>query len=92
MITPRGRVVASGRLGETIESIRAAQSRDGMITWFAGGHADPWNHVEAAMALTVGGALDEAGRAYEWLRATRARRRVLAHLLPGRRRGRGPPP
>jgi hypothetical protein len=70
MITPRGRVVASGRLGETIESIRAAQSRDGMITWFARGHADPWNHVEAAMALTVGGALDEADRAYEWLRAT----------------------
>ena len=70
MITPRGRVVAGGRLGETIASICAAQSRDGMITWFAGGHADPWNHVEAAMALTVGGALDEADRAYEWLRAT----------------------
>ncbi len=70
MITSRGRVVAGGRLGETIASICAAQSRDGMITWFAGGHADPWNHVEAAMALTVGGALDEADRAYEWLRAT----------------------
>ena len=41
-----------------------------MIPWFAGGHTDPWNHVEAAMALTVGGALDEADRAYEWLRAT----------------------
>ena len=23
----------------------------GMIPWFPGGHADPWNHVEAAMAL-----------------------------------------
>ena len=23
-----------------------------MIPWFDGGHADPWNHVEAAMALS----------------------------------------
>ena len=27
----------------------------GMIPWFPGGHADPWNHVEAAMALALGG-------------------------------------
>ena len=26
-----------------------------MIPWFPGGHADPWNHVEAAMALDLGG-------------------------------------
>ena len=40
-----------------------------MIPWFDGGHADPWNHVEAAMALDVGGACRDAERAYEWLRA-----------------------
>ncbi len=39
----------------------------GMIPWFPGGHADPWNHVEAAMALAVGGRRAEAERAYEWL-------------------------
>ena len=35
-----------------------------MIPWFPGGHADPWNHVEAAMALAIGGRRAEAERAY----------------------------
>jgi hypothetical protein len=39
-----------------------------MVPWFPGGHADPWNHVEAAMALSLGGRRAEAERAYEWLR------------------------
>ena len=38
-----------------------------MIPWFPGGHCDPWNHVEAAMALTVCGLDHQARRAYEWL-------------------------
>jgi hypothetical protein len=38
-----------------------------MIPWFPGGHADPWNHVEAAMALALGGRLQEAESAYRWL-------------------------
>jgi hypothetical protein len=38
-----------------------------MIPWFPGGHCDPWNHVEAAMALAIGGRRDEAERAYAWL-------------------------
>ena len=38
-----------------------------MIPWFEGGHCDPWNHVEAAMALTVCGLVDEAVDAYRWL-------------------------
>jgi hypothetical protein len=41
-----------------------------MILWFPGGHADPWNHVEAAMALTVGGRTTDAERAYQWLADT----------------------
>ena len=69
MITSSRQLLGDDLLAETIESIRAVQSRDGMIPWFAGGHADPWNHVEASMALTVGGALRDAERAYEWLRA-----------------------
>jgi hypothetical protein len=48
-------------------SIAATQWRDGMIPWFEGGHCDPWNHVEAAMALTVAGFFEEAERAYQWL-------------------------
>ena len=40
------------------------------IPWFVGGHCDPWNHVEAAMALTVTGYVDEARAAYRWLAET----------------------
>ena len=47
-------------IAETIEWIRAVQLPSGMIPWFAGGHGDPWNHVEATMALSVGGAVPEA--------------------------------
>ena len=53
-----------------VDSIAAAQQADGMIPWFAGGHGDPWNHTEAAMALTTGGRPTEARAAYEWLART----------------------
>ena len=49
------------------ESIARLQLPCGMIPWFPGGHCDPWNHVETAMALSVAGRLDAAERAYEWL-------------------------
>ena len=51
----------------TVDSIAALQLPNGMIPWFPGGHADPWNHVEAAMALAVGGRIAEAEAAYQWL-------------------------
>ena len=54
-------VLASGR------AIAAVQRRDGMIPWFEGGHCDPWNHVESAMALSVCGLHDEAEAAFAWL-------------------------
>ncbi len=38
-----------------------------MIPWFPGGHCDPWNHVETAMALDVAGFRAEAFAAYRWL-------------------------
>ena len=52
---------------QTIESIAELQLDNGMIEWFPGGHADPWNHVEAAMALAIGGYRDQADAAYHWL-------------------------
>jgi hypothetical protein len=52
---------------ETAEAIAEWQLPSGMIPWFPGGHADAWNHVEAAMALDIGGLRAEAERAYEWL-------------------------
>ena len=54
----------------TAQSIAEVQRADGMIPWFPGGHCDPWNHVEAAMALTVCGLHAEAERAYRWLAET----------------------
>ncbi len=60
-------VMSASEVAATAESIAAVQLHYGMIPWFPGGHADPWNHVEAAMALDVGGLNFEAERAYQWL-------------------------
>jgi hypothetical protein len=60
-------VLTADEVRATAASIAAVQLPGGMIPWFPGGHADPWNHVEAAMALAVGGLVAEAERAYEWL-------------------------
>ncbi|MEZ5231957.1 MAG: prenyltransferase [Acidimicrobiia bacterium] len=60
-------VLSAAELGHTVDAIARWQLPDGMIPWFPGGHADPWNHTEAAMALAVGGRIDEAVRAFDWL-------------------------
>ena len=60
-------VLSHAEVAATCASIARWQRPDGMIPWFPGGHADAWNHVEAAMALTVGGFTGEAERAYRWL-------------------------
>ena len=65
-----GGVLTGADVAATTDSIAAVQLGDGMIPWFPGGHADPWNHVEAAMALDVGGRRGEAEAAYAWLAAT----------------------
>jgi hypothetical protein len=54
----------------TVATIEQVQRPSGLIPWFEGGHCDPWNHVEAAMALAVGGRFAAAERAYEWLWST----------------------
>ena len=51
----------------TVAFIKATQRDDGLIPWFKGGHADPWDHVEAAMGLSIGGEYDAAEKAYDWL-------------------------
>ena len=59
--------VAADDLAVTAGRIAEWQLPNGMIPWFPGGHADVWNHVEAAMALDVCDLRTEAERAYEWL-------------------------
>jgi hypothetical protein len=60
-------VLSAPELARTVGAIAAVQRRDGMIPWFPGWHADPWNHVEAAMALDVGGRSEAAESAYRWM-------------------------
>ncbi|HKI74640.1 MAG TPA: hypothetical protein VJ998_08350 [Pseudomonadales bacterium] len=54
---------------DTVDYIASVQSNDGAIAWYEGGCLDPWDHIEAAMGLTIGGRLDEAKQAYYWLEA-----------------------
>ena len=60
-------VLSSSDVLATAYAIADVQRADGMIPWFEGGHCDPWNHVEAAMALSACGLTREAMAAYRWL-------------------------
>lgn len=53
-------------LDRTGRFIAEHQAADGAIPWFAGGQLDPWDHVEAAMALSALGLTAEAEAAYRW--------------------------
>lgn len=50
--------------------IASIQKENGEIPWSAGGKTDPWDHVESAMGLSVGGFYTEARNAFEWLANT----------------------
>lgn len=63
-------VLTAGELTRSAEHLAGLQRSDGMIPWAPGGHCDPWNHVEAAMALDVASLHDEARAAYQWLAGT----------------------
>jgi hypothetical protein len=54
-------------LAPTIAAIRAVQLDSGEIPWSRDNYADPWDHVEAAMGLSIGGEWAAAERAYRWL-------------------------
>jgi|tagenome__1003787_1003787.scaffolds.fasta_scaffold20907802_2 hypothetical protein len=60
-------IITRDEIAQTIDAIASVQQPDGNIPWVPGGHTDPWNLVEAAMALDVGNRFAEAERAYEWL-------------------------
>ena len=60
-------LLSGAEIADSASYLAALQRPSGMIPWFVGGHCDPWNHVEVAMALTITGHLDEARAAYRWL-------------------------
>lgn len=56
-------------LKPVVESIVGTQLPTGEIPWHIDGKTDPWDLVEAAMGLAVGGRIPEARRAFEWMKA-----------------------
>jgi hypothetical protein len=60
-------VLSAGDIAATAASIARMQEPCGAVPWTPGEHVDIWNHVEAAMALLVGGEVDAAERAYHWV-------------------------
>jgi len=60
-------LLTDAQIAQTAETLVQWQLPSGMIPWIPGGHADPWNHVEACMALAVAGRVDEAEHGYDWL-------------------------
>jgi hypothetical protein len=59
--------VSSIGVAQAASFIAQTQRPDGEIPWCGGQKTDPWDHIESAMGLSVGGYLGESQRAYEWL-------------------------
>jgi len=53
-------------IAATAEFILRIQKKDGEIPWSDGGQTDPWDHVESAMGLAVGGHAEAARKAFLW--------------------------
>ncbi|HNI34474.1 MAG TPA: hypothetical protein PLV93_03690 [Microthrixaceae bacterium] len=60
-------LISADELSLTVDYIASVQLPSGMVPWFDGGHADPWNHTEALMALALGGRITEAEAGFDWL-------------------------
>jgi hypothetical protein len=54
-------------VAETAAWLASEQLPSGLFPWYRGGHGDPWNHVEAAMALAAAGHWVGVERAFAWL-------------------------
>ena len=52
---------------DSLNYICSNQLENGMILWDSSGKFDPWDHIEAAMALTVFDEFEDAKKAYKWL-------------------------
>ncbi len=55
------------QIRDTSRSIARSQLENGLIPWFMGGHIDPWNHIEATIALAIAGEVERAQKALDGL-------------------------
>ena len=62
-------MLTADQVRATVGAIAAEQAADGALPWSRGERLDPWDSVEAAMALDVGGEHTRAAAAYRWLAA-----------------------
>ncbi|PCR92470.1 prenyltransferase [Natrinema ejinorense] len=62
-----GRSLADWELAPAVDYIERVQRSDGLIPWYPDGPADPWDHVESAMGLSVAERHEAARRAYRWI-------------------------
>ena len=51
----------------SIDYILEVQNQDGSIPWEKGKKLDPWDHIEAAMGLSIAGNKVESEKAFIWL-------------------------
>lgn len=58
--------VTPDALNNTASYIASQQHADGALPWHTGARLDPWDHIEAAMGLSVCGYIEQAQRAYRW--------------------------
>jgi hypothetical protein len=65
-------VLSADEVRATVAVIAGEQEDDGALPWNRGGQLNPWDSVEAAMALDVGGEHTRAARAYRWLAGRQA--------------------
>lgn len=73
-------LMSNADLTKSLDFLAACQLDTGMIPWFKGGRADTWNHSEGAIALALGGRIEEALDALSWLRRMQNRDGSWSHF------------
>lgn len=63
-------MLSGDEMRRTARWVLSHQRADGAIPWFRGRKMDPWDHVQAAMGLSVAGYVAEARRAFRFLART----------------------
>lgn len=60
-------MLTQDQITQTGRSIAKVQLSSGLIPWYEGGHIDPWNHIEAAIALSIANESERAQKAFDAL-------------------------